>query len=173
MQQDKLNTVLEQHKLWLSNDHTEGTRANLSYANLRDADLRDANLRGAYLRGADLRGANLRGADLSYANLRGANLRGANLRGANLSYANLRGANLRGALGNNHEIITLQGGSWQITYTSDTMAIGCQQHSNEAWYSFTEERIEAMDDDALKFWRLWKPILTTLGVFNNITEVTQ
>ena len=163
MQRDKLNTVLEQHKLWLSSDHTEGTSADLRDANLSCANLIDTNLRGADLSYANLRDTNLRGADLSYANLRG----------ANLIDANLIGANLRDTLGNNAEIITLQGGSWQITYTSDTIAIGCQQHPSEAWYSFTEEQIEAMDKDALKFWRLWKPILMALGVFNNITEVTQ
>ena len=95
MNKEKLQKILENHRLWLSGDG--GERANLS-----DADLDCANLRGADLRNADLRCANLRGADLSgakfgQADLRGADLHGADLSGADLCCADLRGADLRGA----------------------------------------------------------------------------
>ena len=119
MNQEKLQSVLKVHQLWLEtrfSAHIEGCRADLMYANLRDADLRDADLRDADLRyadlryadliGADLRGTNLRDADLKYANLRdanlcravlwGVNLIGADLRDADLRYADLLGADLRG-----------------------------------------------------------------------------
>jgi len=66
----KLNEILEQHKLWLSN--MGGMRANLSGANLSGANLYGANLSGANLSGANLCGANLHGADLHGANLCGA-----------------------------------------------------------------------------------------------------
>jgi len=91
----KLNEILEQHKLWLSN--MGGMRADLCGANLSGADLYGANLSGANLSGANLCGANLCGANLSGANLCGANLSGANLCGANLSGAYLQGAYLQGA----------------------------------------------------------------------------
>jgi len=153
--------------------------ANLCWANLYGAKLRDANLYGAKLRdanlyGADLRGANLYGANLYRADLRGANLYGANLygadlRGANLCRANLYGAGLHGAclygaklhyvIGNGQEIKTIQTGVWHLSYSKETMAIGCEQHVISDWFSFDDERITKMDDEALKFWRKWKPIL--------------
>lgn len=53
MEKEKLDKILEDHKLWLS-DNKSGSRA---------------NLRGANLRGANLRGADLRGADIDYSAL--------------------------------------------------------------------------------------------------------
>lgn len=50
MNQEKLQSVLKVHQLWLEtrfSAHIEGCRADLMYANLRDADLRDADLRDA------------------------------------------------------------------------------------------------------------------------------
>ena len=54
MEQEKLDKILEQHKLWLESDGEKGERANLIRANLTDANLIRANLTGANLRGADL-----------------------------------------------------------------------------------------------------------------------
>ena len=85
MNTDELETILEQHKLWLEDE--DGARAYLQGAYLQDADLQYANLRDANLRGADLRGADLQHAYLRYANLQDANLRGANLLDANLDYS--------------------------------------------------------------------------------------
>ena len=79
MNKDKLNKILDNHKLWLKTGGKEGEKA----------DLRGADLQGADLREADLRWANLRGADLRGADLRWANLRGADLRGANLDYSSM------------------------------------------------------------------------------------
>jgi len=105
MNKDRLNRILEEHKLWLNGeggakanlDHTNLSGANLSGADLRGANLDYTNLRNADLRDADLRYANLSGADLRNADLRNADLRNADLRGANLNYANLSGADLRNA----------------------------------------------------------------------------
>ena len=154
--------------------------ANLRGANLGGADLRGANLRGANLGGADLRGANLRGANLRGANLGGADLRGANLRGANLGDANLgdanlgdanlRGANLGGAnlgelasiwdtAGNRAEIKSLQLETWGVTYTATHMQIGCQHHTLERWWGFSDDCIRRMDERALEWWRKWKPVI--------------
>jgi hypothetical protein len=83
MDQSKLNQILADHKLWLSDD-TKGKRADLL-----GADLRGANLRGANLQGAALQGADLRYADLQYANLQDANLQDANLQGAALQGAKM------------------------------------------------------------------------------------
>ncbi|OMG85416.1 pentapeptide repeat-containing protein [Achromobacter xylosoxidans] len=152
--------------------------ADLRDANLRGADLRDANLGGADLRYADLGGADLRyadlgGADLRYADLGGADLRyadlrDANLRDANLRYANLRGADLGdlagiwGASGNLREIKAIQCDTWPVTYTATHMQIGCQFHTLESWWAFTDAQIARMDSSALAWWQKWKPVLHTI-----------
>ena len=97
-----LEHILEQHRIWLRSDGSEGKRADLCGANLQGADLEDANLQGAKLlnanlQRADLHYANLQEANLIYANLLEASLAGANLQGADLRLANLQGAYLTGA----------------------------------------------------------------------------
>lgn len=89
MDKEKLQKILENHKLWL--DTGVG-----KCADLHAADLTGANLSGADLHAADLIGANLSGADLGHADLCYANLSGADLHGANLLSANLLSANLFG-----------------------------------------------------------------------------
>lgn len=158
--------------------------ANLSGANLRGADLSEANLIEANLRGADmiganlseanLRGVNLRladlagakligadliGADMSEANLSGANLRWADLSEANLSEASLRGADMRRAIGNGRQIKSFQIEKYFIVFTSDILAISCQQHPIEKWKKFTDKEISEMDKDALSWWKKWKDFI--------------
>ena len=84
MKHSGLNTILDQHRLWIESDRKQGKRANLKGANLQGANLQNANLEGANLQHAYLRGANLWDANLKGANLTGAYLEGADLRGANL-----------------------------------------------------------------------------------------
>ena len=69
MEQQKLDKIIENHKLWLKTHGREGEKADLSSADLSSANLRYANLRYADLSSADLSSANLRSADLSSANL--------------------------------------------------------------------------------------------------------
>ena len=96
-------------------------------------------------------------ADLSGADLSGANLRGANLRGAHLSGAALSGAHLDGVCGLNDWIKNIQIEDWPISYTSETMQIGCQRHPLDAWRNFSDAEIHAMDGrKALAFWAKWK-----------------
>ena len=92
MEREKLNEILENHKLWLNNEG--GACANLKGVNLRGVNLRGVDLRYANLYDADLKNANLRDADLRCTHLRYANLKGANLMGTNLKYADLRYVNL-------------------------------------------------------------------------------
>ena len=96
-------------------------------------------------------------ASLTGANLAGASLYRANLDGANLTGASLAGANLDGASGINDWIKCIHIEDWPITYTSDTMQIGCQRHPLEAWRNFSDAEIRAMDGrKALAFWTKWK-----------------
>ena len=127
-------------------------------ANLQDANLQDANLQDA----------NLRGANLQDANLRGANLQDANLQDANLQDANLRGANLQDAK-NPPMIIT--GLLWSIYINGvGMMRIGCQNHSIEDWKNFTDEKISAMDSNALTFWNQYKSMLLSACDTHKHTE---
>ena len=156
---------LEQHRLWLL-DHNNGACLDWRGADLYGADLRGANLYGADLRGANLSGANLSGADLQGANLPGADLCDANLCGANLCGANLRGANLRDAIGEMKYIKSLQCDRYRIVYTSEKLNIGCQSHTIKEWQEFDDKTISNMDNQALEWWTVWKPIIM------NIIEVS-
>ena len=153
--QNQLDAIIKSHGEWL----TGGVGG--ACADLRDADLRWADLRGADLRGADLSGADLSGAYLSDANLSGAYLIGANLRDADLSGADLSDASLL-CTGNMRNIKTIQADRWAVGYTHDTMQIGCQRHMIAEWFEFSDEDIASMDDGALDWWRVWKPILQSI-----------
>lgn len=147
MTPEDLKAVLQGHAKWCTG--AGGTCANLSGAYLSYADLSYTNLRGAYLSYADLRYANLRGTSLSYADLIG----------TYLSCADLSDVYLSGAVGNMHEIRSLQLSTWPVTYTSTDMAIGCEQHPIADWWDFDDDTIAAMDKKALDWWRRWKPTL--------------
>ena len=135
MTKEKLDEILRQHRLWLSSNGAEGTKADLSGANLSWA-----NLTGANLRGADLSGANLRGADLSEASLSGANLFEADLSGADLSGADLRGADLSEAKG----VMVFQAGKHTAYATSAGIQIGCKWHDIPIWV----EQYKAIGEEA-------------------------
>ena len=126
-----------------------GLAAKLAVRN--NVSLAFAELYKANLSGADLRYANLYGADLRYANLFNANLSGANLSDANLSGANLSGANLYGA-----NLYLLQTDIWTVHVQPEHIRIGCQYHTAEQWFSFSDEEIGKMDSRALDWWRKWK-----------------
>ena len=87
---------------------------------------------------------------------------GANLVGADLWSANLRGADLRGAnlVGAKNAPMIITGLLWAV-YIDGTgmMRIGCQNHSVEDWKNFTDEKISAMDSNALTFWNQYKSML--------------
>ena len=107
MEKEKLDKILENHKLWLNGEGGECANlrgADLRYANLYNIDLRCANLNSADLNSADLRCANLRGASLSGANLNSASLSGASLYNASLYSSNLNNANLNNVKTNMYTI---------------------------------------------------------------------
>ena len=113
------------------------------------------------LRGANLRDANLRSANLCDANLCGANLRGANLCGADLFDADLRGADLSGEKLKSNPIF-IYGLNWQIVVTNEYLTIGCQRHLITDWREFNDTQIRDMHENALSFWKTYKPMLMQL-----------
>jgi hypothetical protein len=124
-------------------DQDGGERADLSYANLSYADLSSADLR--------------------YANLSYADLSAADLRYANLRYANLSDVRLCGVVGNMGVVRSIQLETYAITYTFDTLQIGCERHVIEEWKKFDDQRIIEMEGkEALKFWRKWKDTIMLL-----------
>jgi len=140
--------------------------ANMSDANMLDADMRGADMRGANMSGANMRGANMRGANMLDADMRGANMRYANMSDANMLDADMRGADMRGAnmrytLGNMIELKTLALEKYVVTFNDSHMAIGCQQHTIEEWFEFTDDRISQMDHGALEWWKKWKDFIFT------------
>ena len=155
----ELKEILAKHKLWLDNENG-GVRADLSRANLAGANLSGANLYRADLSRANLSRSNLSRSNLYRANLTGADLSRANLAGANLSGANLYRANLAGVKGNNRNINTIHCGTYDIAYTDAVLQIGCEHHAIEEWWQFSDAEIRAMDEHtALKWWKIWKPII--------------
>ena len=159
------------------------TKANLAGANLADANLAGANLADTNLAGANLVGANLADANLAGANLADANLAGAYLAGVNLTNADLEGAYLAGAYlvgtylaGVNlirakieGEAITIQpiqisGLAWHVLITDEYLRIGCQRHTHERWFEFSDELIAKMDLRAAEFWEMWKVPLMIMCV---------
>lgn len=84
----------------------------------------------------------------------------ADLSGANLSGADLRCAGLRGAIGNMSEVKSLQLDTYNICYTCDMLAIGCQSHSIAEWAGFSDGETSIMDGKkALTFWRKYKKMI--------------
>jgi len=91
--------------------------------------------------------------------LQDANLQDANLQDAKLQDANLWRANLWSATGNGREIKTIQADRYVVNITSDRIQIGCRNYSRAEWFAFNDDEIDEMDEYALKWWRIWKPIL--------------
>jgi carbonic anhydrase/acetyltransferase-like protein (isoleucine patch superfamily) len=62
-------------------------------------------------------------------------------------------------------VLSIDFDTYDITVTDHHIKIGCQQHTKQQWWSFTDEEISAMDSDstkALKWWKKWKPILMAI-----------
>jgi len=174
---DELEKILRLHAQWLKSPYN-GEPANLShrdlsYENLSQSHLRIADLSNSKMEGSELIEANLRSADFSGCQLSGskffeANLKNSNLRHsilkhcdlrcANLSDCNLNGSDLEAirfdnTIGNGKEIKSYSGLYWNVSYTVDEMAIGCEQHPISDWWNFSDTSIQGMSLRALHFWK--------------------
>lgn len=81
--------------------------------------------------------------------LKGADLRGADLTRADLTYADLKGAKL----------YVIHAPEWTITIQPELITIGCQRHTPEEWWGFTDEQIGKMHGEALPWWQINKPLV--------------
>ena len=58
---------------------------------------------------------------------------------------------------------------YKITVTDNHIKIGCQQHLKNEWKAFEDRKIIEMDGKkALEFWRMFKPVLESLGLFEEV-----
>ena len=52
---------------------------------------------------------------------------------------------------------------YHITILPESLKIGCEYHTKEEWWNFTDKEILAMDGRAgLRWWRKWKPLLMAI-----------
>ena len=59
--------------------------------------------------------------------------------------------------------------AYKITITDKHIKIGCQQHLKNEWKDFEDRKIIEMDGKkALEFWRMFKPVLQSLGLFKEV-----
>lgn len=100
------------------------------------------------------------------ADLSGVNLRNADLREADLSYADLREADLWNVVGNMRELLSLHTDTWPIAISRSpdgcVVQIGCQRHDWREWLAFQDDTISLMDEKALDWWRVWKPVIAAV-----------
>lgn len=143
--------------------------ANLFYADMdmvicQDANLSGANMRHTKLKGADLRRTNLRKTDLRNADLSGADLSDADLRLANLHRANLTNTKLFNTIGDGVYIRTLiVNPEYVVTYTADSVQIGCVRYTRDQWLNAGEDLIRTLDGErAVTYWKQWKDIIANL-----------
>ena len=179
-----LDNRLKEHQLRLDSQGLEGSalslvgfdlegfdlyRSNLSGSKLAKSNLTSSNLSGANLRqcelyDSDLTDSDLTGANLSFCFLFRSNLAGANLRQCELYNSDLTGANLTGAdlsgcslwetIGNDREIKTVKDFRYHINYTAEVLQIGCERHTIDEWYNFSDDTIHEMHEVfALDFWK--------------------
>lgn len=165
MTQERLDEVLEKHKLWRK-QKSGGERAYLLNEDLRGMKIkRGVSFKNTFLKGADLRGMNLEEASFRWADLRNADFRNADLRNADFRWADLKGAelwgaNLFGVIGDGREIKTIRTEKHPIVLTKYFMQISHEAYSYGEWWSFTDEQVlEAEGRYALVWWQEWKPIL--------------
>jgi hypothetical protein len=45
---------------------------------------------------------------------------------------------------------------YDITYTHDSISIGCKTYLISEWKDFSDDQISAMSKDALEWWKKWK-----------------
>jgi len=51
--------------------------------------------------------------------------------------------------------------TYTINIMSKIIKIGCETHTPEEWESFSDDKINAMDPNALEWWKKWKGFIFT------------
>ena len=95
---DRLEEILDSHRIWVKSKGHKGKRADLSSAFLREVYLQGVQLRGANLHSANLQKAELQNSDLFLSDMRGIDLLEGKLVKADLKRAKLKGGHLDSSL---------------------------------------------------------------------------
>ncbi len=90
----KLNTLLESHNRWLSNE-SPGRRANLENHNLSNLDFTNKNLIGSMLNNSVFKNSKFIDCDFNNASMQETEIEDSDFNGSDLSRVNLRGTEVR------------------------------------------------------------------------------
>ena len=52
--------------------------------------------------------------------------------------------------------------TWVICIRDESIKIGCKDYLIEQWMGFVDEHIATFDNEALSFWKQWKPVIQTI-----------
>lgn len=154
MKQEDINLVLKNHQNWLLD--VGGTRANFQGKTLSGLLFDES---GTILDWANFGWAHLDNVHFKNISLKDVYFEGANLSRVTFEGVDLSGCDLLDCTGNNRQIKTIQAGKYIVNYTTEIIQIGCENHTIEDWFSFSDEKISEMDNGALDWWKDWKPIL--------------
>ena len=85
------------------------------------------------------------------------------LRGANLSFGKVSKGPLE-----------ISGSAYYVTLWEGAIQIGCEFHLTKEWNKYTDKEIIKMDGkDALKWWKVWKPILMNIAKENGMYSINK
>lgn len=152
-------------------------KANLNNACFRGSKLQSCSMFKVNAMDADFTLSELMSVNLHLANLSRARLCSAVITDCDLDYTNFAGADLgreynklrlkevtcRNTAGDGRVIKTLHTGKYTIVNYENRLQVGCENYTKAEWRSFSKDHIETMDEDALKIYRVWKPILIDMG----------
>jgi hypothetical protein len=134
----------------------------LSYTTLTRTDLSWSKFNGSFIGCVDFAGAKLYGSDfmnctIYHTDFIGADLRYSDFTDSDITWSDFTGAKLNNCKGDGKIIRNFDNSlRYRITNYKDIMAIGCQQHTIEQWFNFTDNQIEKMDKNALEWWNTHK-----------------
>ena len=52
--------------------------------------------------------------------------------------------------------------TWVICIRDESIKIGCKDYLIEQWMGFMDDHISTFDNNALSFWKQWKPVIQTI-----------
>lgn len=150
----------------------EFLKAVFNEASMCEVGMSNVSALDASFCGADLTRAQLFKTGFTRADFDGANLRDVSAKWCEFNQAkcmhkaSIATAEFIDCVGDGWALKTISGLRWLVTIWADKMSIGCQSHSIDDWFAFSDDDIEEMDGYALEWWRKHKEFVrqfTQLG----------
>jgi hypothetical protein len=152
---------------------TTFTRTDLSDADFTNAEIIKCTILDSWVHTANFTNTTIEGVDFRSSDLRNSDFTEAEIRVCDFNYCDLEHTKLdvkhmEAVIGNGREIKTIQTElAHVIVYTNKRMAIGSKQGSLKTWWDITDEQLKHIyREPFLEFWKKWKPILKSIGVFD-------